>query len=78
MAVVKENSRYQMKIDYKASYDTSGQLGLSDWSQTLSYVDEQATNQQLYDFVAGIASLTVYRDAPYRTQLVDTSTLVVE
>lgn len=77
MAIVKEASRYQMKIEYKTEYDTTGQLDLAAWTQTLSYVDEEATNQQLYDFVDGIASLTVYKDAPYKRLLVDTSELVV-
>lgn len=76
MAIVKENSRYQMKIDYKPSYDTTGSLDLPAWSQTLSYVDEQATLQQLSDFIDGIASLTVYSNAPYIRQLIDTSQLV--
>lgn len=76
MAIVKESSRYQMKIDYKPSYDTTGSLDLSAWSQTLSYVDEQATLQQLRDFVDGIASLTVYAEAPYICLLIDTSQLV--
>lgn len=78
MAVIKDGSRYQMKIDYKTSYDTSGNLPEPDWTQTLSYVDESATLQQLADFVDGLASLTVYRDYPYRRLLVDTSELVQE
>lgn len=76
MAVVKESSRYQMKVDYKPAYDTSGSLNLETWNQTFSYVDEEATLDQLSAFVDGVASLTVYKDAPYRRLLVDTSELV--
>jgi len=78
MAVQKEGTRYQVKVNYKTSFDTTGTLQLADWSQTFSYVDEQATTAQLLAFGQALAGLTVYREAPYQIQLVDTSTLVEE
>ena len=76
MAVQKEATRYQIKAVYKTNFDPTGTLQLADWSQTFSYVDEQATPAQLLAFGQALAGLTVYREAPYRIQLVDTSTLV--
>lgn len=76
MAVNKEDTKYQVKIVYKASYDTSGSLDLADWTQTFSNVDEQATTAQLLAYGQALAGLTVYREAPYQVQLIDTSKLV--
>lgn len=80
MAVSREGTRDSMKIEYKASYDTSGSLDLPAWSQTFSYVKESATDQQKKDFVDALAAFTVYgaNYAPYRVLIVSTSELVVE
>lgn len=77
MAIVESDQRWQLKIDYKPEYDSTGELDLAAWQQTFSYVDEDATAQQLYDYVVALADLTVYRNAPYRVTKVQTSTLKV-
>ena len=77
MAVTKDYTTYAVKIEYKPSYDTSGNLDLTAYSQIFSHVSESATVDQLKAFADALMSLTVYANAPYRVSLVDTSELVV-
>lgn len=78
MAVNEDNQRDQIKVVYKTSFDTSGNLDLPDFQQTLSYVKETATLQAKKDFADAIMSLTVYASAPYVVQKVTTTELVTE
>lgn len=78
MSVVREGTRDAMKIEYKPSYDTTGTLDLSAWTQTFSLVKESATDQQKYEFVRALAAFTEYAEAPYIVQVVSTSQMVVD
>lgn len=76
MAISEEDLRDQIKVDYKSTYDVTGELDLPDFQQTLSYVKESATLQVKKDFADALMSLTVYANAPYRVQKISTTTLV--
>ena len=78
MSVTRENQKYMVRVDYRESYDLSGQLGLGNYSQTFTKVKETATNEQLLNFAIALMSLTVYNGAPFKVKLIDTSDLIVE
>lgn len=72
---VKQNQRYVVRVTYKPEFDTTGTLDLEAYTGTFSKVKEDATVDQLKAFADALMSLTIYRDAPYKIELVDTSTL---
>ena len=77
MAVILENVRDQVKVDYKTAYDTAGDFpNLGDYGQTFSYVDEDASNDVKAAMVRALLSLTVYDSAPYKIKLVSTGELL--
>ena len=79
MAVSKENTKYVVKVTYKTEYDTAGDFpDLPDYTQPFTKVKETATPQQLLTFVQALMQLTVYKEAPYKTELIENSVLVVE
>ena len=79
MAVILENVRDQVKVDYKTAYDTGGDFPfLGDYGQTFSYVREAASNDVKAAMVRALLSLTVYDEAPYKVMLVRTGELLEE
>ena len=78
VAVIKNGTKYAVKVVYKTEYDTEGDFpALSNFSQTFSNVKETATAAELKDFADALMGLTVYDGAPYQVSLIDTSRLVV-
>lgn len=75
MAAVKADTTYSLKVVYKTSYDTTGELNLPSQNVTLGQVKETATMDQLKEFAKAVMDFTVYYEAPYVTQLIETSTL---
>ena len=78
MAVNQENRKYAVKVEYKPEFDLDGELNLPSYSQTFSKVKESATTEQLKAFADALMSLTIYRDAPYKVSLIDTTELIVD
>ena len=79
MAVTKNDTTFAVKIEYKKAYDTLEEFPtLNDYSQTFTNIKEAATVDQIKAFADALMSLTIYRGAPYKVKLVDTSDLVVE
>lgn len=78
MSVSKSDTKYIVKVDYKPSYDITGNLTLDSFSQTFSKINENATPAQIKAFADALMSYTIYRDAPYRVTLIDTSELVLD
>lgn len=76
MAVTQENTFYAVKIEYKPSFDTTGNLTLPAYSQTFSKINENATAEQIKTFADAAMALTVYHNAPYKVSLVNTGELV--
>ena len=76
MAVIKENPHYAIKIEYKPSFDLSGNLNLPAYSQTFTKINELATEAQLLAFADALMNLTVYREAPYRVSFINTAQLI--
>lgn len=72
------NTKYYVRVDYKPEYDTTGELNLPAYSQTFTKVKETATYAQLKAFADALMNLTIYKGAPYKVTLIDTSNLVVE
>ena len=77
MAVTQANTKYAVKVEYKSEFDTSGELNLPDYNQTFNKVKESATVEQLKAFADALMNLTIYKGAPYKVSLIDTSNLVV-
>ena len=78
MAVTASNTRTTAQFEYKADFDTEGVYNLPDYTRTVGYVKESATNQQIYDGVRAIFSITAYHAAPYIINRTDKSELVTE
>ncbi len=78
MAAEATNTRTTAQFEYKESYDDSGGLGYSDYSKTVGYVKETATNTQIFDGVTALFSITIYHNAPYKVYRTDKSQLIVE
>lgn len=77
MAIVATDTRTSAQFEYKAAYDETGLLGLDDYSKTIGYVRESATNDQIYDGVNAFIAITIYRNAPYNVNRTDKSRLTV-
>lgn len=76
MAVEAANTRTTAQFEYKETYDDSGGLGYSDYSKTVGYVSETATNDQIYAGVQALFSITIYHNAPYKVNRTDKSELI--
>ena len=77
MAVSKNSSKYAVKVDYKPDYDITGDFAtLKAYSQTFSNIKESASVDDIKAFADALMNLTIYRGAPYKVYLVDTSNLL--
>ena len=76
MAVYEDNQRYTVRIEYKPSFDPTGLLTLPAVTVTLTKIKETATPQQIKECADALMNLTVYRNAPYKVSLIDTTEIV--
>lgn len=79
MATTKNGTKYAVRVTYKPEYDTLGEFPrlTESYSQTFGQVKETATIEQLKAYADALMSMTIYRGAPYKVSLIDTSELVV-
>lgn len=78
MAIIQQNLRTTAQFEYKTDYDETGNLDLPSYSKTVGYVRETATDEQIYNGVKALFSITVYEPAPYHTYRTDKAQLIVD